>query len=224
MLVCRGLAIVLVAGALLTLYACGYYDEDDRCGENMVFNEDAHICLCDSKSIKQGGGCERCPSGREPAGDKCVCPTGMHEDDAGMCEQTLGLGDTCDDDSPCTDMVYDYCAKKPDASEGTCTKRCTNDADCDETYTCADWEDMPYCKLFAGAGTSCTMPGPDDPMCTDDAPYCFIGQCFVTGCKVTENHVTEDCPKDRKCCDVGTLTMGAVTTACVALSFAMGCQ
>ena len=223
MLVCRGLTtIVLVLGALLMLYAC-YYDEEHRCGENMVFNADAHICLCDAKSIKSGGGCKRCPSGLEPAGDKCVCPAGMHQDDAGMCEETLGLGDTCDNDHPCTDAIYDYCAMQPDASEGTCTKRCTKDADCDETYTCADWEDMPYCKLFAGVGTSCTMPGPDDPVCDGDAHFCFMGQCFVTGCKPSDKHETDDCPKDRKCCDVAALTMGAVPTACVALT-SMVCQ
>ena len=184
----------------------------------MVFSADAHVCLCDGKSIKVAGACERCPKGRMPAGDKCVCPAGMQEGADGTCTEISGLGDACDATHPCGDAVYDYCAMQPDASEGICTKRCTTDDDCDETYTCADWEATPYCRQFTGVGTACSMPGPDDPVCDADADYCFMGQCFVRSCTVSEDHAKDDCPRDRKCCDVGFLNAPGVTTACVALS------
>jgi hypothetical protein len=71
---------------------------------------------------------------------------------------------------------------------------------------------------FKGVGTACSQPGPDDPVCDGDADYCFMGQCFLRGCTVTDEHATDDCPPDRKCCDVSGLGVPGVTTACVALT------
>lgn len=205
-----------VLGAQLILHACIYYDSENRCGPNMVFNAEAHVCLCDEKSIKVAGACQRCAEGREPVADKCACPTGMKESDDGQCKAVAGLGDACDAAHSCDDAVYDYCALREDGT-GTCTKRCTHDDDCDAAYTCADWEATPYCRQFAGVGTSCSMPGLGDSACGAEADYCFMGQCFVRQCTPTESHATDDCPRDRKCCDVSFLNLPGVMSACVAV-------
>jgi len=202
--------------AQLILHACLYYDGDEKCGPNMVFSAEAHICLCDENSIKVAGGCQPCEGERVPVAGKCACPEGTKETDSGECNPVAGLGDACDASSSCDDDVYNYCASKPDGG-GICTKRCTNDDDCDATYTCADWEDEPYCRQFVGAGLTCSMPGPDDSVCSGDADYCFMGQCFVRQCTPTPEHATDDCPRDRKCCDVAFLNVPGVMSACVAL-------
>lgn len=208
---------IVTLGMQLLLHACAYYDPDDKCGPNMVFNEDAHICVCDSDSIKVGGGCDRCPEGKEPAGDKCACPAGMKEDEDGECAKIPGLGDACEESSECEDPVYDYCGKQGDDTAGICTEQCENDGDCDDTYTCADWEATPYCRQFTSVAAACTNDGPDDPACDGDADYCFRGQCYVRGCTPTPDHATDDCPRDRKCCDVSAIVSG-VDTACMPLA------
>lgn len=208
--------------AFTLLLGCPYYDEDDRCGPHMVYNKDAHVCLCDAQSVPVAGGCSPCASGRVVMGTKCVCPAGSQENAAGACEVVAGLGDACDAANTCKSTIYSYCAIPVGAASGTCTKKCSKDDDCDGTYTCADWESTPFCKLFMGVGASCTMPGVSDPGCTHDADLCFMGQCFVRGCTATPGHATDSCPKDRKCCDVSAFAPG-IATACVALSSAV-CQ
>ena len=210
-------AIWLIVG-LAALQGCFYYDENDRCGPHMIYSQDAHLCLCDAQSAPVPGGCSPCAKDHVPMGGMCVCPPSTQENAAGACEAVAGQGDACSAEHPCKDAVYSHCAIPDGASEGTCTNTCTKDDDCDVAYTCADWEPEPYCKLFDGVGTTCTMPGPSDPVCMPAADYCFMGQCFVRGCTVTDGHALDSCPKDRKCCDVVFLALPGVTTACVALS------
>jgi len=202
--------------ALAVLQGCAYYDESDRCGPHMVYNKDAHVCFCDAESVSVAGGCSPCAAGLVPMSGKCACPAGTQQNDAGACQAVAGLGDPCDATNPCNGAVYNHCAISGGASAGTCTKTCTKDDECDGAYTCADWEPTPFCKLFKGVGTTCSIPGTSDPVCTTDADYCFMGQCFVRGCAVTAGHAKDSCPKDRKCCDVSALAPG-VSTACVAL-------
>jgi hypothetical protein len=209
---------VWVLFGLAALQGCLYYDEHDRCGPYMLYNEDAHLCFCDAQSVSVPGGCSPCASGHVPMGNKCGCPVGMQESASGACEAVAGQGDACDETNPCKDAVYDYCAILEGASAGTCTNTCAKDDDCDSAYTCADWESTPYCKLFNGVGATCSMPGLSDPVCMPAADYCFMGQCFVRGCTATAEHALDSCPKDRKCCDVSFLKMPDVSTACVALS------
>ena len=213
-------AVWLLFG-VLTLQGCLYYDEDDRCGPNMSYNKDAHVCLCDAQSVAVPGGCSPCAADHVPMGGKCVCPAGTQQSASGACEVVAGQGDPCDATNPCNDAVYNYCAILDGASTGTCTNTCAKDDDCDSAYTCADWEPKPYCRLFDGVGTTCSMPGPSDPVCMPAADYCFMGQCFVRGCTVTAEHALDSCPKDRKCCDIAYLNLPDVPTACVALSSAV---
>jgi hypothetical protein len=205
--------VMFVLGAL---QGCVYYDESDKCGPHMVYNKDAHVCFCDAQSVSVAGGCSPCAAGLVPMGGKCACPAGAQQDDAGACQAVAGLGDPCDAMHPCNGTVYSHCAISDGASGGTCTKTCAKDDDCDAAYTCADWESTPFCKIFKGVGTTCSIPGTSDPVCTADADYCFMGQCFVRNCAVTAGHAKDSCPRDRKCCDVSALAPGAAT-ACVAL-------
>jgi hypothetical protein len=184
----------------------------------MRYSEDAHVCLCDERSAPVAGGCEPCAQDREPRDGECVCRQGTRAGEGGTCEAIVGLGDACDAANACEHPVYDFCASANGESTGTCTQRCKGDPDCDTGYTCADWLREPYCKQFTGVGDVCSSPGPDDPVCSGEADYCFMGQCFVRGCTVTDGHQTDDCPANRKCCDVSGLSLPGVSTACVALT------
>ena len=209
--------------ALGVLQGCVYYDESDKCGPHMVYDKDAHLCFCDAQSVAVAGGCSPCAAGLVPMAGKCACPAGTQQNDAGACEAVAGLavvaglGEPCDATNPCTGAAYGHCAMSVGARGGTCTNTCTKDDDCDGDYTCADWESTPYCKLFKGVGALCSVPGTSDPVCTEDADYCFMGQCSVRGCTVTAGHTMDSCPKDRKCCDVSQLGAPGVSTACVQL-------
>jgi hypothetical protein len=207
-----GLAALAASGG------CLYYDASNKCGAHMRFSEDAHVCLCDESSVPVSGGCEPCGEGQEARDGKCVCGQGTRAGEDGACEPVAGLGDVCDEQRACEHPTYDYCAVPSGESAGTCTQRCAADADCDTGYTCADWLAEPHCVQFTGVGTACTQPGPDDPVCSGDADYCFMGQCFLRGCTVTDEHKTDDCPPNRKCCDVTGLSLPGATTACVPLT------
>jgi hypothetical protein len=208
----------LALGVFAALQACVYYDAKDKCGPHMVYSAEAHVCLCDEGSVLDGGGCKPCGDGRVPLENACVCPGGTEESESGACEPVAGLGDACDGPDACKHPVYSYCAITAGASAGTCTNPCASDDDCAADQTCADWEPTPYCTSFASAGLTCSAPGLGDPLCGADADYCFMGQCFVRACTVTEDHATDDCPKDRKCCDVSFLGLPDAQTACVLLS------
>jgi hypothetical protein len=209
---------LLPMGLLAASQACIYYDENDKCGQHMLYNKDAHLCLCDGESISVGGACQPCGDGRVPLSNKCVCPSGTQENAAKACEPIKGLGDACASGADCAHPVYSYCAIAAGKSAGTCTNRCTRDDECAVEQTCADWEATPHCMKFASVAATCSTPGLGDPACSADADLCFMGQCFVRACTVTDGHKTDDCPRDRKCCDVSSLKLANAATACVLLS------
>lgn len=194
-----------VLGVLVGVVAGGcVYNADSRCGPAMTFVDSASACVCDNNAVPIVGGCRPCADDEIASGAVCMCAAGQTKNADNICVTIAGLGDVCDAATmPCTDATYSYCAA------GTCTERCTTNADCDSAYTCATWEPQPYCRTFEGLGASCVTSAD----CSGDANFCDTFQthsCGIAGCSLT----ADDCPRDSQCCDfssygLGTLCAGA---------------
>ena len=193
---------VLAALIGLALGAC-LYDADHRCGPAMTFVDAANACVCNANAVPVQGGCQVCAADEVVSSDKCACPPGQSKNADNLCTNSA-LGRACDTaTNPCTDAVYSYCAVKHGGTAGTCTNRCTSNADCSAVYTCAKWEAQPYCRTFDGFGASCTAT----PDCTGDTNFCDTFQthrCGIQGCSLT----LQDCPRDTLCCDFSQFSLG----------------
>ncbi|MCX5747040.1 MAG: hypothetical protein NT062_31605 [Proteobacteria bacterium] len=166
-------------------------------------------CVCASNAIAVSGGCEACADEEVVVDNQCACPAGEVKDASGTCGTVPGLGTPCNPQaSSCTDATYNYCAASG-VDTGTCTNRCTVDADCGATGTCADWEPEPYCRTFTGAGKSCAVQADCAGL---DAAACdavISHTCIVVGCSVSGN----ECPRDQVCCDYTSLGYGLLCQA-----------
>jgi hypothetical protein len=200
-------ALLALTGAALS--AC--IEDADRCGPNMSYVADTNTCVCVENAIATSGGCTPCADDEVASGTTCGCPTGMAKNESNVCTLVAGLGDACDETTPCIDATYSYCAPATGGvTAGTCTKTCATDDDCGATFTCATWEAQPYCREFSGVGASCSAQGD----CADfDAQACDTVQshaCVIAGCSLDDNN----CPRGTECCDLsafgaGTICMGA---------------
>lgn len=195
----------LVTGVVCML-ASACFDDADRCGPSMSYDAARAECLCAPNAIAVEGGCQACADDEVVVAGACACAAGEAKNADGRCAAVTGLGDACGAAQPCTDTVYAYCAPATaGATSATCTKRCTQDADCGAAYTCAIWEPEPYCRAFAGLGDPCSAQSE----CTGDAKLCDTVQsheCLVGGCSLTAN----DCPRDTQCCDLSVYGAGNV--------------
>jgi hypothetical protein len=199
----------LLALSYATLGAC--IEDADRCGPNMSYDVAVDTCVCAENAIATAGGCTPCADDEVVFGTTCGCPTGMAKNDSNVCTTVAGLGDACDESTPCGDATYSYCAPSTGgATAGTCTKTCTTDDDCGASFTCATWEAQPFCREFSGVGASCSAQG---DCAAFDAQACDMVQshsCVVAGCSVDD----DNCPRGTTCCDLsaygaGTICMGA---------------
>jgi hypothetical protein len=194
--------------AVAALGGCAV-DEADQCGPSMVYSDELHACLCVDSAIEVAGGCQLCADSEvvDRANNQCVCPEGQVRADGGVCQEVAGLGDECNGtDLPCDDTVYPLCAMPAGAATGFCTKPCAEDAECEDAYTCADWEEEPYCRSYSGVGQSCES---DDDCAGTDAATCDTFQshtCLVAGCSLE----LDDCPRGTGCCDLSAFGAGTL--------------
>lgn len=196
---------------LTALTAGCVFDADERCGENMNYAADLHSCICAENAISVPGACTACADDEVVENNACACPAGEVKNDVGICATVAGLGDPCDTQTSnsCADATYNYCAATGAGSAGVCTSTCTVDADCGTTYTCADWEPVPYCRPFTGVGRSCTSQadcaGLDAALCDTQLSHsCIVGGCTVEG---------DECPRSQECCDYTSFGFGFICQA-----------
>jgi hypothetical protein len=204
----RPVVAPLLAGLIALITGACLYDPDHRCGPAMMFVEAANACVCNSNAIPVPGGCQPCAPDEVAVAGKCGCAAGQTKSANNVCVAVAGLGDACNTTSaPCTDTTYSYCAVRGSGTSGTCTRTCSNNADCDSTYTCATWDAHPYCRTFDGAGKSCSTSND----CSGDATYCdayMTHTCVVSGCSVSDNN----CPRGTACCDLSRFGIGTLCT------------
>ncbi len=196
----RWLWLCLAATLTATTSAC-VPESDDACGPAMRYEAALYACVCTDDAVEVAGGCQRCAADEVPAAGVCACPPGEAKNPSGVCATVPGLGDPCDETRPCTDAVYDTCAG-PDGATA-CTRTCTADADCTDTYVCADWEPAPYCRTYTGVGASCTSHA---DCATYDADFCGQGRCVVNDCTVG----IDECPRGQSCCDLSAFGAGTI--------------
>jgi hypothetical protein len=200
--------VSVLGAAVAALGGCAV-DEADQCGPNMDYSDELRVCLCVDNAIEVAGGCEVCGESEvvDRANNRCVCPEGQVGIEGGMCQAIAGLGDECNDtDLACEDTVYSLCAMPGGAGTGYCTKPCMEDAECDDAYTCADWEEEPYCRSYTGLGQSCES---SDDCAGTDATVCDTFQshtCLVGGCSLE----LDDCPRGTGCCDLSAYGAGTL--------------
>jgi hypothetical protein len=204
----RGTYFSVLGVAVASLGGCSV-DDADQCGPNMVYSDEQRVCLCVDNAIEVAGGCEECADSEvvDRASNQCVCPEGQVRVDGTTCQEIGGLGDECNStDLTCEDAVYTVCAMPPGAQAGYCTKPCAEDADCEDAYTCADWEEEPYCRSYSGAGRPCES---DADCAGTDAAACDTFQshtCLVAGCSLE----LDDCPRGTGCCDLSAYGAGTL--------------
>jgi hypothetical protein len=204
----RGAFLCVLGAALAVLGGCAV-DDADKCGPEMVFSEAQRACLCTDNAIEVAGGCQACADSEvvDRASNQCACPEGQVSVDGGGCLEIAGLGDDCDgSELTCEDVVYTLCAMPEGAANGYCTKPCTEDADCDDAYTCADWEPDPYCRSYTGVGQACDSDadcvGTDAGRCdTFQSHTCLVGDCSLE---------LGDCPRGTGCCDLSIYGAGTL--------------
>jgi hypothetical protein len=198
-----------VLGAALAVLGGCTVDEADQCGPDMAYSEEQRICLCVDSAIEVAGGCQACAESEvvDRANNECICPEGQVRVDGEVCQAIAGLGDQCNgNDLTCEDTIYTVCAMSEDAATGYCTKPCAEDAECDDAYTCADWEEEPYCRSFTGQGQACES---DADCAGNDAAACDTIQshtCLVAGCSLE----LDDCPRGTGCCDLSIYGAGTL--------------
>jgi hypothetical protein len=204
----RGTFFCIFGVALGALGGCAI-DDGDECGPSMVYSEELRTCLCLDNAIEIEGGCQQCADTEvvDRASNQCVCPEGQVKVDGGICQQVAGLGDDCNaTDLSCQDTVYSLCAMREGASTGYCTRACAEDVDCDDGYTCADWEAEPYCRSYTGLGQSCESSA---DCAGTDAAACDTVQthtCLVADCSLE----LDDCPRGTGCCDLSSYGAGTL--------------
>lgn len=171
----------------------------------MTFVAAIDACMCVDGAAPVTGGCRPCPAGEVAVNGACGCPAGQTHDAAGACVPAVGLGAPCDQTRPCSDATYHYCALRGADTAGTCTTTCASNGDCDAAYTCATWEQQPYCRTFDGFGAPCTS----STDCVGDATFCdtFVShRCDVAGCSLER----DDCPRGTQCCDFSAYHLGTL--------------
>jgi len=186
-------------------------DDADKCGPHMEFS-DSQVCTCVENAVEVTGGCEPCAPGDvvDEMNQACVCPAGQTRDGGGTCREVAGLGDPCNgDDLTCDDPLFNRCAVAVDATTGYCTSSCVDDSGCEAAYTCAVWEDEPYCRTFTGVGQACES---SDDCAGNDAGFCETLQshtCQIATCTVG----IDECPRDNICCDLSSYGLGTLCSS-----------
>ncbi|CAN5590540.1 hypothetical protein BH11MYX1_BH11MYX1_16650 [soil metagenome] len=191
---------------MLTAAGC-VYDANSRCGPAMTFDETLSACVCANNAVVDGLGCKPCAADEVAQNGACGCAPGAAKSSAGVCEHVAGLGDACAGADDCTSDAYPYCAPATaGVNAATCTSTCETDLDCAPAYTCATWEPHPYCRTFAGLGTTCASSA---DCAATDAQFCDVYQshtCIVSGCSLA----TSDCPRGSMCCDFSQYGLGTL--------------
>ncbi len=192
----------MVACAIASVLAGCLYEPGNTCGPYMRYEIALGVCVCNDDAIAVGGGCTPCASDEVVVGLTCACPAGETKNVDNRCAEVPGLGAACQAAGECTEAPHDFCAVRDGI--GSCTSQCAVDTDCPDSYVCADWEPVPYCRTYTGYGATCTTTE-----CAGyDASLCIQGHCVVQGCTLDVN----DCPRDTACCDFSTFGIG---TLCV---------
>ena len=189
---------------LVSAVVCGcspYNDDGAICGPEMQFDAADGVCICNDHAVAAAGACVACADDEIVVGTACACAPAETKNADGVCAPTPGLGSACGATTACPDAMYDYCAIRD--GSGACTKRCTVDTDCPDTYVCADWEAVPSCRVYTGYGATCAI---SDDCASYDADYCIQGHCDVHGCTVG----VDDCPRGTMCCDLTSYGFGTL--------------
>ncbi len=192
----------LVVCAVASLHGGCVYDAANTCGPSMRYESALGVCVCDDDAVAVGGGCKKCADDEVVSGVSCGCPAGETKNADNRCAPVPGLGSACAATSECTAPPFDLCAIRDGI--GSCTSQCSADTDCPANYVCADWEPVPYCRVFTGYGATCVT----DECASYDASFCAQGHCVVQGCTLG----VDDCPRDTGCCDFSGFGIG---TLCV---------
>jgi hypothetical protein len=169
----------------LALTAC--VDSDDRCGNERVLDATG-VCVCKPGTVDQQGVCVEAPPVEG------------------------GLGDPCDQETPCTDPAFPDCHILSDDS-GYCTKNdCSSSDECGNGYHCALDETPPYCHApFTGQGVVCAS---DDDCADFEATFCSVGSPTGAVCLVRDCVDNTSCSPGYVCVDLG-MFMPGLPKACL---------
>jgi hypothetical protein len=167
---------------LAVLAAAACVDDDARCGSDRVLDPEAEVCVCKPDTVDQGGVCVE------------VAPV------------ETGLGDACDDSTPCADAAFPEC-HVPDDGAGYCTVYdCTSNDDCGKSFHCALDETPSYCHAPpTGQGVACES----DDDCKDfEATFCSVGNPAGVVCLVRDCVDDSGCSPGYTCLDLGMFVPG----------------
>lgn len=182
----------------LVLTAC-VYDPDERCGPNQQYiGNDA--CSCSPGFIlNDSGTCVACGKHETERNGSCECDDGYARatPTAACTPKPSGLGDACDDASPCNSAEFSDCHAVA-GGDGYCTKACTSASDCSGGYRCQLSGDSGYCRRPAtGYGDSCKT---SEDCAGKEASFCETLQSHV--CIVSCEAGADACFADEVCCDL----------------------
>jgi hypothetical protein len=178
----RGAAPLL---AVLSAVAC--VDSDDRCGSQREFDA-AEICVCKPGTFDQNGVCVE------------------------MAPPANGLGNACNESTPCDDPAFPECHMLEDGS-GYCTSNdCTSNDDCGKGFRCALEAAPAYCRAPpTGQGVACES----DDDCKDfEATFCSVGNPAGVVCLVRDCVDDSGCSPGYACLDLGSFVPG-LPKACI---------
>jgi hypothetical protein len=192
------------------------YDNDDRCDAHQVFDGEQNVCLCEPGYALIEQKCVRCRANETAVGNTCQCELGYQRTDAGTClPGPSGLGEECDPKSNATapsecPPAFPFCALAS-TGEGYCTQNeCDSTDDCAEGYTCAIWEETPFCQRPpTGFGDECETNADCEGKEADFCETLISKACLVSGCDLE----LKNCADGFECCDIS--AFGIDDTLCV---------
>lgn len=193
-------SIALLGFGTLAHVAC-VYDDAQPCGDGQVLDHEYLRCVCAPGSAYTPAGCIACGANEMADAQGCSCAEGYVRSalDAACEPAPSGLGEACDDDTPCTDPTYNRCELSTTGVRYCTNAGCAGPGDCQGGYAC-DTSDVPsVCRRPPlGQGRACQTS--ED--CADtEATYCdsFVTRsCLVQGCTLAPN----DCFTGTECCDL----------------------
>lgn len=163
---------------LLLVGASCAYDKDNRCGDDLVFDEENEVCVCPVGTLYSPTGCTACGEHEILQGAECVCEEGYAEGADGTCEEIPG-------------------GAGGEGGEGNSTTgptpECTVNDDCEAGEIC----EAEACTPVTGFGAACT----EQDQCADfEASYCdtYQSKCTISDCTVAP----DSCPSAYDCCDL----------------------
>jgi hypothetical protein len=192
-------SIALLGSATFAHAAC-VYDGDQPCGVGQVLDHEYLRCVCAPGSAYTPAGCVACGANEVADAQGCSCVEGyVRPTPDAACEPApSGLGEACDENSPCADPTYSQCVTS--ANGGYCTNiGCGGPGDCQGGYACDTSAVPSVCRRPpVGQGRSCQTSAD----CADsEATYCdsFVTHsCLVQGCTLSP----DDCFTGSECCDL----------------------